>query len=674
MVLDFTEPPEPRLSTVSLLDSSGRAVPGVGKPKVAPGSAAELRVTLPHLTDGVYTVNWRTVSKVDGHTTGGSFAFGIGARPGSAAAATQGVKGGSSSTGNTPPPASVVGLWLLYWGLALLAAAGATGALVFGWRLPPGARIVIVAGWLLAAAGIITMILAEQAAAGVPFAELFGAATGRSLLAQGVAVIVCGVVALFAGLRPAGRRLAVLGAAAAVALFTHAQAGHAETPSAVRLLNVVDQWAHMLAAAVWVGGLVWLLLGLRALDGRARATVVGRFSQLAFVSVAILAVTGVLRAVPEVGSLGALVSTSFGVVLLIKTGLFAALMGLAWRNRYRLVPRVAGPAAAAPGELSAVMGGAPGSRPQAVGGAPEDRRPGNAGTGSRPSRAGIPPGAGGMGVIGSLQRSVRSEVMLAALVLAAAAVLSGLPPASFVQAVGQQAGRQAAALQPITVTGSDFATTVRVRLTVSPGTVGPNRFRVQVLGYDSGRPVPARGVRLEFSLPSNPAVASSLPLTRGAGGAWTGRGTNLSIDGRWDIDAVVQEAATAVDVSLRLRTRLPPEQIAVSRAAGQPTLYTIKLSNGYSMQGYLDPVQLGAGVAHFTFFGPSGSEAPVTAARAMAITPAGAAQPLKLIRFDSKGHFGANLHLTPGRWTFRIDATGPGGQPLSAYYSQAIGR
>jgi copper transport protein len=669
MVLDFTEPPEPSLSTVSLLDSSGQAVPGVGRPRVGPGKAAELRVTLPDLTDGVYTVNWRTVSKVDGHTTGGSFAFGIGARPGSAAAATQGAQGGSPSTGNTPPPASAAGLWLLYWGLALLAAAGATGALVFGWRLPPGARIIITVGWLLAAAGIITMILAERAAAGVPFAELFSAAAGRSLLAQAAGVIVCGVAAAFAAFRPAGRRLAVLGVAAAVALFTHAQAGHAETPSSVRLLNVVDQWAHMLAAAVWVGGLVWLLLGLRALDGSARASAIRRFSQLAFVSVAILAVTGVVRAVPEVGSPGALVSTSFGVVLLIKTGLFAVLMGLAWRNRYRLVPRVAGPAAA-PGELSAVMGGAPG-RPQAAGGTVEDPPPGNAG---RQARGGTPLGAAGLRAIGSLRRSLRSEVTLAALVLAAAAVLSGLPPANFVQAVGRQAGQQAAALQPLTVTGSDFATTVRVRLTVSPGTAGPSRFRVQVLGYDSAQPVPARGVRLEFSLHSNPAVASALNLARGTDGTWTGRGTNLSIDGQWDIDVVVQEAATAVDVPLRLRTQLPPEQIAVSRAAGQPTLYTIKLADGYSMQGYLDPVQLRAGVAHFTFFRPSGSEAHVTAARAEAIAPGGAAQPLRLIRFDPKGHFAANLHLTPGRWTFRIDATGPGGQPLSGYYSQTIER
>jgi copper transport protein len=321
MLLYFTEAPEPSLSTVSVLDSSGQIVPGVGTPAAVPGDAQELRATLPALSDGLYTVNWRTVSKVDGHVTGGSFAFGIGIQPPSGAAGTRAAKGGPLSVGSTPAPAAVAGLWLLYWGLALLAAAGATGVLVFGWRLPGQAREVIAAGWLSAAVGILTMILSEQAAAGVPFGELFRAATGRSLLAQAAAVAVCGVAAFYAARRPAGPRLAVLGAAAAGALFLHAQAGHAETQSPVRLLNVTDQWLHMLAAGVWVGGLVWLLLGLRGLDGPARASAVRRFSQLAFAAVAVIAVTGVLRAVPELGSLGALTSTSFGVALLVKTAL-----------------------------------------------------------------------------------------------------------------------------------------------------------------------------------------------------------------------------------------------------------------------------------------------------------------------------------------------------------------
>jgi copper transport protein len=542
MLLFFTEAPDPSLSTVSLLNSAGQTVPGVGKPTVAPGNVQELRATLPRLTRGVYTVNWRTVSKVDGHITNGSFAFGIGAHPPSGASAAQAANAGSA--GSTPAPAAVAGLWLLYWGLALLAAAGAMGVLVFGGQLPGRPGMVIAAGWLYAAIGVLLMILAEQAAAGVPFGELFRAATGRSLLAQAAAVAVCGVAAFYAARRPAGPRLAVLGTAAAGALFVHAQAGHAAAQSPVRVLNLADQWLHMLAAGVWVGGLVWLLLGLRGLHGAERVSVVCRFSQLAFAAVALIAVTGTLRAVPEVGSLGALVSTSFGITLLIKTSLFVALMGVAWRNRYRLVPRIARSAPTAPGGLPPGTGG----------GSADPPRGGEADTGSRLTGVdALPPEVAGALAISSLRRSVRSEVTLAAIVLVVAAVLSGLPPASYVEAA---AGQKTASLS-VTVTGSDFATTARVRLTATPGTVGPNQFTVDVLRYDTGSPLPARTVRLEFSLPSNPNVASSLTLAPGTGGTWTGQGTNLSIDGQWDIDVVVQEAATAVDVPLRLRTRTP---------------------------------------------------------------------------------------------------------------------
>jgi copper transport protein len=542
LLLFFTEAPDPSLSTVSLLNSAGRTVRGTGKPAAAPGDAQELRVTLPRLTRGVYTVNWRTVSKVDGHITNGSFAFGIGARPPSGAAAAQAANTGSASA--APGLAAVAGRWLLYWGLALLAAAGATGALVFDWRLPGRAGMVIAAGWLYAAIGVLVMILAEQAAAEVPFGELFRATAGRSLLAQAAAVAVCGVAAFCAARRPAGPRLAVLGAAAAAALFVHAQAGHAEAQSSVRLFNVADQWLHMLGAAVWVGGLVWLLLGLRGLRGVQRASAVRRFSQLAFAAVALIAATGVLRAVPEVGSPGALVSTSFGFALLVKTALFVGLMGVAWRNRYRLVPRIASSTPVAPGALPPLTGGGSADPPGRE----------EAGTGSRPGGAdALPPELAGGLAIRLLRRSIRSEVTLAAIVLVVAAVLSGLPPASYVEA----AARQKSTSPSITVTGSDFATTARVRLTASPGTVGSNRFTVQVLRYDTGTPIPARSVRLEFSLLSNPNVASGLNLARGAGGTWTGQGTNLSIGGQWQIDVVIQEAATAVDTSLRLHTRAP---------------------------------------------------------------------------------------------------------------------
>jgi nitrogen fixation protein FixH len=335
---------------------------------------------------------------------------------------------------------------------------------------------------------------------------------------------------------------------------------------------------------------------------------------MALWTVAVLAVTGLLRAVDELGTIGRLFSTSFGLALLVKTVLFAGVLVIAYVNRSRLVPAV--------------------------------ERGGDA---------------------GALRRSVRGEVGLIAGVLVAAAVLSELPPAAYVAATAAPKARQ------VTASGSDFATTVRVRLTASPGTVGSNRFRVSVVDFDTGHPAAARSVQLQFSFPANPSVSSVLDLARGTGSTWSGRGTNLSIQGRWDIQVVVQEPATAVDVPLHLRTALPPERITTQAASGQPTLFTIQLGGGLTLQTYVDPgTKPGPNVVHFTFFQFAGGEEPIASAAASAITPSGADRGLRLIRFD-KGHFASNATLTAGTWTFQISARTGDGKSLFGYFTQRIG-
>ncbi len=78
--LSFTEQPDPALSAVDVLDSTGRPVVH-GRPEPVPGQPRTLRVRLGSLGTGTYTVTWRTISQVDGHVTGGTFAFGIGVAP-----------------------------------------------------------------------------------------------------------------------------------------------------------------------------------------------------------------------------------------------------------------------------------------------------------------------------------------------------------------------------------------------------------------------------------------------------------------------------------------------------------------------------------------------------------------------------------------------------------------
>src|SRR5579859_2549630 len=73
VVITFGEQPDPALSTIKVLDTSGQTRAG-GRPQPVPGQAGTLRISVPTLPNGVYTVTWQTVSKVDGHLAGGAFA------------------------------------------------------------------------------------------------------------------------------------------------------------------------------------------------------------------------------------------------------------------------------------------------------------------------------------------------------------------------------------------------------------------------------------------------------------------------------------------------------------------------------------------------------------------------------------------------------------------------
>jgi copper transport protein len=613
VTITFTEQPDPKLSFIQVLSSSGTNV-AKGAVQAVPGQPTELRTGLGSVPDGVYTVTWRTVSKEDGHTTAGSFSFGVGVTSAQFRHAPKASTGG----GALPKPVAVAGRWLLYWGLALLFAAPIVGLVVFRSSLPLR-RIVLPVSWAVAVAGFAMMVVAERSSIGVGFGTLFSSTSGHHLIREGAGLAAVTLAVPFAALRRDRAPLIVLGLAAAATMLLHAMNSHASAASPT-WFNVGDQWLHLLSVATWVGGLVWLLLGTgtRADEQREPARAAARFSWLAGITLAVVAATGIVRALDEVGMpqhWRRLFDTNFGITLLVKVGLFALLVMLAARNRYVNVPGL-------------------------------DR-------GTRPTR--------------TLRRTVLGEVILAAAVLGATGVLSELAPAN---AAGPSQGPSGP--RAIVGTGHDFATTTRARLRVTPGTVGPNRFAASVVDYDTGRPVTATSVTLTFTLPGNPDVGSTLALHRAAGGTWVGSGTVLSIQGRWNVMMLVQEPTGGVEIPLHVETRLPQESITKVVTKGQPTIYTIKLPAGNTLQTYIDPGRPGNDTVHFTFFTGSGNELAITSASATETPPSGAASAVKLIRFD-KGHFAANAKLSTGTWTFSIDATTSSGQTYSAYFRQRIG-
>ncbi len=139
----------------------------------------------------------------------------------------------------------------------------------------------------------------------------------------------------------AGRvRLAAVAASADAA----AQAGHGHAMAmhgGLSLLFGLDV-LHLLAAAAWLGGLVPLLLVVHLGPAAAGAAAARRFTPLGKWSVGLLAGSALVQGWVLVGSVAALRTMPYGVVVLVKTALFGVLLGLALLNRYRLAPRLRG--------------------------------------------------------------------------------------------------------------------------------------------------------------------------------------------------------------------------------------------------------------------------------------------------------------------------------------------
>ena len=97
---------------------------------------------------------------------------------------------------------------------------------------------------------------------------------------------------------------------------------------------------HMLAAAVWIGSLPPLLWLCRGSGGDGLATTMKRFGDMAGYCLLVLFAAGLVLALALFHTPGELISTPYGLALLIKLGLVALLLLVAAGNRFLLVPRL----------------------------------------------------------------------------------------------------------------------------------------------------------------------------------------------------------------------------------------------------------------------------------------------------------------------------------------------
>jgi copper transport protein len=357
--LEFTEPLNAELTEVRLVDAdTGEQVEaegGVeGREEVVLRPAREL-------PRGGYRVDWYTVSTLDGHPLEGAVGFGVRAPAPSAGQAIE------------QSPLARQG-WLriatravLYAALLFLAG-GVMGTALLSrgrgpaeWLYPDaiaarweGADPVAVrerawrgtlrAGWLAAAAAAaVALVETYDASGGFGPADL-----GDFLLANaaGAARLVT-VVAVLGAVLLARRSRVAAAAAIAAALLSISFSGHANSAEP-RALAVATDWVHLLAAAVWVGGIAqvaaaWVPLARRVPpDARREAmrTVLSRFGRVALPAFLLVAVSGLTSALIQLGEVSALWETGYGRVLAAKIALVGAIALASYGHAIRLRPRL----------------------------------------------------------------------------------------------------------------------------------------------------------------------------------------------------------------------------------------------------------------------------------------------------------------------------------------------
>ena len=348
--LRFNEPVEMSLGGIRVFDSQGNRVDA---DQVSPNGAPRVGVDIEgDLERGTYTVAWRAIS-ADSDPISGAFVFHVQER---------GVQPGGISVESLTGTSTTVDAFFTggrFFDLALLLLS-LGGAVVLVIALPTAPWHVrrrlygIVAGLAtaLALVALLNIFFQGAAAGGLGildafrwnvFTNVLETRYGEMMLVQAALAATLALTAMALRHSESRDRRAltaltlVLGAGMAL---TPSFSGHASTAGKLALTSDI---AHVIAAALWTGGLGFLVLALvLARDDRwpLATRAVPRFSNMAVVSVAMLLIAGVINGYLQVRTWSALWETEYGLLLLAKIALVVPLLGLgAYNNRYA-VPRL----------------------------------------------------------------------------------------------------------------------------------------------------------------------------------------------------------------------------------------------------------------------------------------------------------------------------------------------
>jgi copper transport protein len=401
VVIVFSERPDPVTSYIHVVDTQNVRVDNDDFTVTGDHNNRESMVTLDpaSLADGIYTVSWRALSLDDGHITRGAFVFGV---------------GDVAAIGETPPPA--IGAEVqpvtatfdaILKGVLIVAEVAVVGAVVghmILWRkfsrsafsrdnqrlkdteiaYSAGRRLVL----LLMSSGIAIMTtgsalillqahtLSEDIGGtlGSTFVSLIFTPVGTVWILRmlvSIAIIVVSLLIYYSARKnketvgPAAfPLLMVILVAGSLAIFSNSIVSHSAAAPFFPLVSAAVDWVHLMAVAVWIGGLFYIVTVLlyathsksesmaarrKDLDQNNRnkqhlnrinsfyfALLLPYFSLIATASLGVIGVTGLYLAWLHLQVPDSLFETEYGNILIIKLAAILPLVVLGGYHQLRV--------------------------------------------------------------------------------------------------------------------------------------------------------------------------------------------------------------------------------------------------------------------------------------------------------------------------------------------------
>ncbi|MGW6879854.1 copper resistance CopC/CopD family protein [Streptomyces goshikiensis] len=578
--LSFSEQVAMGGDSIRVLDPQGKRVDTGELRDLCSGSIIRYGTALhTGLPNGTYTVAWQAVS-ADSHPVSGAFTFSIGA-PSQTSVSLAGQEAGGGPVGVVYD----IARYAAYGGFAVLV--GASAFLLLCWRRGAAERPLqklVVGAWVTLTVATLAMLLLRTPYTGSGnFADAFDLGglravletkTGASLVSR---LLLLGAAALFIAVlfgayarsqsAAAGRPKAARssggpngadtakdtndlafglgiggGVVAAGIAATWALSEHASTGIQTGIAMPVDI-LHLLAVATWLGGLTALLVALHKVPGIEREAV-QRFSRVAFISVLVLTVTGIYQSWRQVGSWSALTGTSYGQLLLVKVGLVAVLVTIAYVSRTWTTRLAETPA----GKSAKVVSQRDVSRETESVTVPADPKRAAQLARQRAARANAREKQvrdADSDRVG-LRRSVLAEAAVAVILLAVTTILTSTEPGrtAELEAGGTSADTSTAVPDRAVKISLPFDTggpagKGTIRLELDPGRVGANAVHLWADSPD-GQPLDLPEVKVAFTLPTKDIGPLPLAPERAAPGHWSATGVQLPLAGEWRIDVTVR--------------------------------------------------------------------------------------------------------------------------------------